>query len=231
MIISHRNIFLTVFFPFLMNGSAFSQNDPDFGTWFTFGIEKSFNKKYILGVNQEMRLRENASRLNLFYTNPYFSYKIKKRFKVSLGYRFINKYMYQDKSFSLRHRLMFDASYKQKFGDFSISYRSRIQGEVRDYNCSPMGHFPEYFWRNKFDLSYDIGNFSPYIGTELRYQIHDPKNPESDYGFRRARTYFGTDYELTKKQTLGIFFLYQQEFDIDDPNLGYIFGLEYEISL
>ena len=214
-------------FPFFL----FSQKQTDAGLWCTFTIEKNFTKKMTVGVDQELRLRENYSRLNLFYTNPYITYKLKKGFKVGLGYRFISKYMYQTTSFSFRHRLMFDLSYKHKFKNLILSYRSRIQGEIRDYNSSSQGKNPEYFWRNKLDVGYEIGKFTPYVGTELRYQIVDPRNAEGNYGWHRARSYVGIDYELNKTHSFGIMYLIQQEFDIDDPGTGYIIGLEYKISL
>lgn len=211
--------------------TTYAQKQPDAGIWATFTVEKDFTKKLTVGVDQEMRLRENYSRLNLFYTNPYVIYKVQKRIKLGLGYRFISKYMYQTNSFSYRNRLMFDIAYKNKFKDVVISYRSRLQGELRDYNCDPQGKMPEYFWRNKFELGYDYKKITPYIGTELRYQIIDPRNPRANYGWHRARTYAGVDYDMNKKNTFGIMYLIQQEFDLDDPGTGYILGLSYKYTL
>jgi len=208
-----------------------AQTQPDAGLWCTFTVEKEFTKKLTIGINEELRLRENYSRLNLFYTNPYITYKIKKKLKLGFGYRFISKYMYKESEFSYKHRLMFDISYKYKFKNIVLSYRSRIQGEVRDYNSDPQGKQPEFYWRNKLDLGYEIGKFTPYIGTEVRYQIIDPRFPESNYGWHRARTYAGIDYEYNKKHSFGIMYLIQQEFDVDDPGTGYILGLEYTYKL
>lgn len=208
-----------------------AQTQPDAGLWCTFTVEKEFTKKLTIGINEELRLRENYSRLNLLYTNPYITYKLRKRLKLGLGYRFISKYMYKESRFSYKHRLMFDISYKYKFEDLIISYRSRLQGEVRDYNSDPQGKQPEYYWRNKLDIGYEIGKFTPYIGTEVRYQIEDPRFPASNYGWHRARTYAGVDYEYNKKHSFGIMYLIQQEFDVDDPGTGYILGLDYKYKL
>jgi len=214
-----------------ISSELYAQKQPDAGLWCTFTLEKNITKKLLVGIDQEMRLRENYSRLNLFYTNPYLTYKIFKGFKLGLGYRFISKYMYQTTSFSYRHRVMFDASYKYKTHKIILSCRSRIQSEIRDYNSSAQGKNLEYFWRNKFEIGYEIGKFTPYIGTEVRYQIVDPRNAPSNYGWHRARTYAGVDYEINKKNAIGIMYLIQEEFDIDDPGTGYILGLEYTISL
>ena len=222
---------LLFLFLIVCSAIAFTQKQPDAGLWSTFTLQKNMTKKLVAGFDQEMRLRENYSRLNLFYTNPFITYKLKKGFKVGVAYRFISKYMYQTTSFSFRHRFMFDAMYKHKLSKLILSYRSRLQAEVRDYSSSPEGKLMEYFWRNKCDVGYEIGKFTPYIGTEIRYQIVDPRNAESNYGWHRARTYAGIDYELNKKHSFGILYLIQQEFDIDDPGTGYILGLEYTLSL
>jgi len=210
---------------------SYSQNQPDMGLWTTFSLEKEFTKKLAAGFDQEFRLRENLTRLNLFYTNPYVTYRITKRIKAGLGYRVIEKYMYKQQNFSFRHRLMFDLSYKYKIKEFTLSYRARLQGEVKDYNTEELGKVPEYFWRNKLDVKYDFGKISPHIGCEVRYQIEDPRNPSSNYGFHRARTYAGLDYKINKTNSVGIMYLLQQEYDIDDPGTGYIVGLEYSVLL
>ena len=41
----------------------------DAGSWNTFSISYAFNKKLALLFTEELRLKENYSRLNLFYTN------------------------------------------------------------------------------------------------------------------------------------------------------------------
>jgi hypothetical protein len=207
-----------------------AQIQSDAGMWNTFTIEKEFSKKITVGIDQELRLRDNYSRLNLFYTNLSIDYKIKKGFKISIGYRLVNKYL-KEGYLSYRNRLMLDATYKYKYNNFILNYRSRVQAEVRDYYSSELGKFPEWYWRNKFDLKYDFNNFTPYVGTEFRYQIHDPRNPVSDKGFHRSRVYAGIDYEINKSNTFGIYYLNQQEFNIEDPNIIHIIGLKYAITL
>ena len=81
----------------------------DAGSWNTFSISYAFNKKLALLFTEELRLKENYSRLNLFYTNVGVEYKVNKYFKTSLVYRWIDKYLEND-NFSFRHRLMWEQS-------------------------------------------------------------------------------------------------------------------------
>src|SRR6185503_12138098 len=119
-----KKFFFILFLPFIV----VSQNTNDAGMWNTFSLQKSLNKKLYLTLDQEMRLRENYSRLNLFYTNLGVGFKLNKNFKAELTYRFIQKYQI-DNSFSLRHRIMLDLSYKKKFSKIIFSNRLRYQAE------------------------------------------------------------------------------------------------------
>ena len=116
MIIKNRAMFLCknrnmkFFFPFLIVFSfacshAFSQDYSDAGMWNTFNIEKEINSKITFLFTEECRIKENFSRLNLFYTNLGLEYKVAKNFKAALVYRWIDKYQ-DDNTFSYRHRLM-----------------------------------------------------------------------------------------------------------------------------
>jgi hypothetical protein len=61
--------------------------------------------------------------------------------------------------------------------------------------------------------------------------VYDPRVLDGNYGWHRARTYVGIDYDINKTHSFGIMALLQQEFDIDDPATVYIIGIEYGISL
>ena len=202
----------------------------DAGLWTTLSIEKEFTKKFSVSVDEEIRLKENFTQLNLLYTNLGLNYKFTKAFKVSLTYRMIEKYM-PDDWLSFRHRLMLDISYKQKIKSFSLYYRSRFQSEVQQYYSTEFGKIPEWYWRHKFELKYNLNKFSPYLGTELRYQFTNPRSVENDYGWHRIRMFAGTDYKIDSRNTVGLYYLIQQEYDVKNPSNLYIVGLEYSLTL
>ena len=104
---------------------------PDAGSWNTLNIEYKINKRITGLFTEELRFKENFTRLNLFYTNLGIEYKISDFFKAALVYRFIEKYQ-DDNSFSFRHRIMLDLTFKKKIGRIGFSYRQRLQAEERD---------------------------------------------------------------------------------------------------
>ena len=204
---------------------------PDAGSWNTFNVDVKINKKITGLFTEELRFKENISRLNLFYTNLGMEYKFTDYFKAALVYRFIEKYQ-DDNSFSFRHRLMLDLTCKKKFGKFGISYRQRIQAEERDIYSSYDGNAPEWYSRNKFTFKYDTDKrYTPYAALELRYQIRNSREWQSDKTWHRSRYSLGIDYKINKKSTFGLYYLIQREYNVVLPQNLYIVGLEYSLSL
>ena len=229
-----KYILCIVFFAFFLT-STFAKTHspfyPDAGSWNTFSCSYALNKKFAILFTEELRIKENYSRLNLFYTNLGFEYKFNSHFKTSLVYRWVDKYMEYDQ-FSFRHRLMWDATVKQGYKKFTFSYRHRLQTEIRNVQTSDAGSIPEWYSRNKFEISYDISKrISPYYSTEFRYQFHDPRNVESDRTWHRIRYQAGIDYKLTKSSKAGIYYLIQHEYNAMAAENLYITGLEYSLNL
>lgn len=204
---------------------------PDAGSWNTFNVDYKLNKKLSGVFTEELRFKENFSRLNLFYTNLGLEYKLSDVLKVAVVYRFIEKYQ-DDNSFSFRHRIMFDLTLKKKFSKIGFSYRQRIQAEKRNIYSSDIGYLPEWYSRNKFTLKYAPDKlYTPYAAIELRYQFRNPREWQSDNTLHRIRYSLGIDYKINKKSTFGIYYLIQREFNVVNPQNLYIVGLEYSISL
>ncbi len=224
---------LPVFFAYCLLPTAYclSQDYPDAGSWNTFNIEKEINSKFTILFTEECRFKENFSRLNLFYTNLGIEYKVTKNFKAAFVYRWINKYQ-DDNTFSYRHRLMLDITYKHKFGNLTASYRNRTQVEERDIYTSDDGSIPEWYSRNKFGVKYDMGKrYVPFASIEFRYQFHDPRNIESDKTWHRERYVLGAEYKINTKNTFGAYYLIQREYNVLSPQNLYIVGLEYTLTL
>lgn len=211
--------------------STFAQSTNDAGLWTTFNIQKDLKKNVSVFLTEEFRLRENFTRLNLFYTDLGVAVRPFKFLKVSLAYRMIDKFLI-DNTFSYRHRLMLDISLKKKAGQFSLSYRHRLQSELKNIYSSADGTIPEWYSRSKFELKYDTDKpVRPYISAEFRYQINDPRNVESERTFHRQRYIVGLDYKRNDRDTFGIYYLIQNEYNVSAPENIYIVGLEYTLTL
>lgn len=208
-----------------------AQKNQDFWQWTTISLEKSLGQKFTLKLDEEIRLYDNASRLNLTYTNLGLAYKIAGPFRTAFTYRFIQK-KEDDGSFSLRHRLMLDLIFKYKIKPVGFTYRSRIQGQVRDVNSSPDGGVPEKYWRNKFDFKFDFDKpYGPYVSAEFRYQFRNNRLIESNNNWGRARYYIGCDYKINDGNELGVYYMIQKNFNVIDPETDYTLGISYTLDL
>jgi len=148
-----------------------------------------------------------------------------------LIYRWIDKFQ-DDNTFSYRHRLMFDLTFKSKLGKFNFSYRNRTQVELRDIYSSDNGSIPEWYSRNKIEVKYDMGKRCvPFASAEFRYQICDYRNVESDNTWHRVRSVLGAEYKINAKNTFAAYYLIQREYHVVSPQDQYIVGLEYTLTI
>jgi hypothetical protein len=222
----------TFFFFILCFSSHFiSAQTEDLGSWMTFSVDKGIFGKLDFNFDQELRLKDNISDVNLLYTNLGISYKFNKYFRLATVYRMIDKHK-GDNTYGIRNRFYTDLIFKYKIGKFTLGYRARFQGEWRKSGYySDLGNVPEVFLRNLFKVSYKLGEkWSPYVATELRWQIQNPRLPWGN-GFDRTRFYVGTSYEINKTLSAGTYFLLQKEWNVNDPQTLYIIGLEFGVSL
>ena len=201
----------------------------DFWFWSTVSLDKKISQKFGVSFDEELRLFDNASRINLFFTNVGINYKLNKNFKFALVYRFISKN--QDIGpYSRRHRLYFDASYRNKWYNFTYVYRIRFQGQVRDYYSSDKGKYIESYMRHKIDLKYSYKKFTPYLAAEFRFQFTNPHFNEGDDLWDRERFYIGCDYDLTKRSTFGAYFMLQRDMNNERLQHDYVAGIQYGYS-
>jgi hypothetical protein len=225
-----KKIFLHIAF-ILLSVSASAQYYDDAGLWSTVSVEKRLKNNFSVFLTEEFRLRENFSKINLFYTEAGVEYRPYPFAKVSLTYRSIEKKIIDD-TYSFRHRLMLDITFRKKLKDFTFAYRHRLQAEVRNIYSSANGDIPEWYSRNKISVKYDLHKkITPYVSCELRYQLSDPRNIESDKTWHRARYAAGLDYEMNKKNAFGLYYLIQREWNVSVPENLYIVGLEYSLVL
>jgi|ERR1035437_2850666 hypothetical protein len=208
-----------------------SQTYPDAGMWNTFSLEYELNSRLSAVLDEEFRLKENFSEINLFYTNLGMTYKLSRLFKLGLIYRNIQKYQI-DRTISFRNRLMLDIIVKKKYDPWTFSFRTRFQGEVKDFYTSENGGIPEYYMRNKFEIKYDLQNrITPYVSAEFRYQIYERKTPETNGLYHRVRPAIGFDYKINKKNSFGAYYLIQREWNVNEPEELYIIGLQYTLTI
>lgn len=220
-------ILLVLFFARTLPAQYYS----DAGMWNTLNLEKKINRNFSVFLTEEFRLKENFSQVNLFYTDIGVGYRYSNYLKVEMAYRSVEKHLVTE-FYSIRHRLMLDITLKKKIRAVTLSYRQRLQSEVRNIRSSSDGVVPEWYTRCKTEIKYDLRKkYTPFVSCEIRYQFDDPRNVESDNTWHRARYALGLNYDINKRNTFGLYYLIQREWNVSIPENLYIVGVEYSITL
>lgn len=220
-----RNSIPLIILCFLFYGNLTAQVN-DAGLWTNLCLEKKLSPSFAVNFNQESRFNENVSELGSFFSDIGITYKIRKELTVGGNYRFTEKKRLDD-SYSSRHRYYFDIAYKKKMNLVSLTFRTRFQSQYADYNSKPDGKVPIYYSRNKLSIKYNTGKrYKPYLASELFYQMNNPNGNEID----NVRYVFGVDYELNKMNSIELFYLLQQEYNVKNPGRDYVIGIGYTVS-
>jgi len=215
-----------IFSCLLIGFNSYSQYQ-DANLWMNVSVEKKIIPTLSVSINQEFRMNENITELGTFFTDVGLNLKINKYLRFSASYRFINKRRLDD-SYSMRHRYYFDLMLRKKFSPVILSFRKRFQSQYVDVFSSEDGKIPDYYSRNKLTLKVDAGkNIQPYVYAELFSPLKRPYSIFID----NARYCLGVEYSINRMNTIDVFYMFQQEYNVKNPEADHIIGVGYYINL
>lgn len=226
MITFKKKIVIVFLFTFSL---VFSQEDTsDLASWNTIRIEYKLNKKWSFGLEEQLRLKNNISQIDEYFTELSASYKLFSNFKLGLGLRYIRENDTEGniQGYENHFRFNIDATYKHKIDRIALSYRLRYQNKNELGFSYDEGDYANQNLRLKTAIKYNIDNWplDPKFSAEIfnRFQEDGEKN-----GFTKYRLTLGTDYKIKNFGKLGLFYRYQKEINIDIPETLHIIGLKY----
>lgn len=197
---------------FFLEGKLFAQST-DFQTWNSIAAEKSFDKKWTVSLEEELRLQDNSTRLRSNYLDLDVTYQCSKRFDVTGAFRFIMK------PDELATRLYVDFSYSQPINDWTVKGRIRVQHEF-----VPNAQDENYL-RPQLTIEYRISKkCEPFIEEELFYQLFYYEGDQ----FNESRTSAGARYKFNKNHSVKMSYLFEKEFNVNDPLTANVVGASYK---
>lgn len=223
----------------------------DFGMWYEIGAEKKLSPKWNLGLEGELRTRNNTQTLDRWSAGLSAEYKIVKGLKASAGYTLLydnnrdeldlksdglrpNKYT--PSYWGTRHRFNVSLQGSVGWGRLSISLRERWQYTYRPSVEEQKYDFDLGAWtnvkgkgknvlRSRLQLSYDFPHwkFDPFANVEMFNAGH---------GVDKMRYQVGVDYKYLKKHVFSLTYRYQHVGGVDDDNEpdGHLIGLSYKLK-
>lgn len=214
-----------IFVLFFISSSSARQND--FGVWGSIAVKHKFSQKLSATVEEQFRFNQNGGVLAQYFTDAGLEYSISKKFKVALSYRFINSNQYT--YYSKRHRLYADLSYRTKFSRIQILLRTRLQEQQQDIHSSEHGRIPAWYSRNKITAKIDLNKkYAPYLSAELFYMLSSPN--DDGHIVDKMRYTAGVEYEFNRVHAIDLYYLIQQDKNVNDPITDFVVGLGYAFS-
>ena len=227
---------------------SYAQSD-DFGVYSTLSVEKKIDKKASVGVEAEMRTRENLSTFDRWSIGVDGSYKLTNWLKASAGYTLLydnnekttyktkilndvetkvpNKYV---KYWGIRHRFNVSLTGNVDIGDFNVSLRERWQ-----YTYRPSKTVAE---RYDYDDEEMDGKEKTYNGKgknvlRSRLQVEYSKKSfplkpfasvelHNSWPVEKVRFIVGAEWKVTKQSTIGLNYRYDRLYEDGDdkkPNI------------
>ena len=223
----------------------------DFGMWYEIGAEKKLNKQWSVGLEGELRTRNNTRTLDRWSAGIAAEYKIIKGLKASVGYTFLsdnNREEFDLKSdglrpnkwtpsyWGVRHRVNFSLQGSTAWGRLGVSLRERWQYTYRPEASGRKYDFDEEAWkavkgkgrnvlRSRLQVEYDIPHWKldPTASVEMFNAGH---------GVDKMRYQVGVDYKYRKKHVFALTYRYQTVNDDDDDNEAnsHLIGLSYKFK-
>ena len=216
------------------------------------GAEKKLSKKLSIGLDAELRTRNNLKTLDRWSLGVGAEYKVLKNVKLAAGYLLLNDNFREDISYKadgnynnwrpsywgIRHRVYASATGSLKLNkNLRLSLRERWQYTYRpektierydvddeDYESKTYNGKAKHLLRSRLQVEYGVPktNLSPYAHVEFF----------NAWSLEKTRYTVGMDYDLSKKHSLGLFYRYQavrNDDDNDEPNI-HLIGFTYKFK-
>ena len=221
-----RLFFVTLLLFSFSPAMASNGDETDAGLSLSYEMEKSLFRNMSLSVCEEIRLVTNAKGFDRSATSAGLDYAFwDKRIKVGAFYEFL--YLYNNKhNYEPRHRYYFNLSLNQTFGDFTLSWRGRVQGTYRQENIGEYNINPKYIMKNKFEIEYSIWGrpWKPYVSCDLSTELNDPMGND----LTRIRTEAGATHRINRTNYIK-FFLRWDEYLVDNDPRVITLGAAYKM--
>ena len=151
--------------------------DPEWGGRISAKLDKKLTRGLHLYLEEEARLDNNFGDVDRLQTTLGTTYKVLPSVKLGIGYALIAPYSSKNSAFkSVRHRLMFDASYTYRLGDWQVSLKERLQAT---YRTGDMNEYQKprtaFTLKSRLKVQYKgLRRLTPYAYAELRNTLNAP---------------------------------------------------------
>jgi hypothetical protein len=201
--------------------------------WENISVSKKITRNSSLHFNHEGRFANNITLFHYAYGDFGITKYLGKHFKIEGDYVLVWKKT--EDHVSWRHQFYTALLFKQKFHKrLELELRGMYQQQYQDIYSSELGRYPSDYVRGKITLSYTFNKypfyrFEPYVACESYYHLDN--NDKYGAQFDRLRYFLGIFYNFNKKHALELYYLFENNFNINNSATNFVIGIGYEINL
>jgi hypothetical protein len=198
-------ILLSIFFIFACMCFKAQTENQDAQLWAYFKLEKKIGDRASVFLNLKGRAINNVMVPGRGAADLGFSYKFSKYVRGHLDYQFVER-IKSNGSYKPMHQLRAAIALKGELDHWSFIYRNMLQIRSKGLLDDHDNHNLYLYDRNKLTVKYELSKrFSPYVAEEVYIPLNNPQLK----GLSRSRSYLGTLVQITKRQQLDLFFMFQ----------------------
>ncbi|WP_372756623.1 DUF2490 domain-containing protein [Mariniflexile sp.] len=224
---------LMLLFGFVFTNKIIAQtsDSKNLNAWTTIEIEYKLNKKWSFSLAEQLRLKENLSLVDKYFTELQAEYSFNKNFSLAGGARFSRQNDTEGniQGYENHFRFQFDAKYKHKINNFKLDYRLRYQNKDDMSVSIEDGDYANQHIRFKTDVEYNIKNWK--LDPQFSAEIFNHFEKGEENGFNKYRLTFGTDYDMKDYGKINVFYRFEKELNVDLPETTKIIGLSYKYTI
>jgi long-subunit fatty acid transport protein len=214
------------------NSNAQTVDDnKDFAFWSSVGVKYSLGKKWKFSLAQNLRMKEQASEVDEYFTELGIKYELFKDFEIGVGLRHITENDNQGKKqgFENYFRYNIDLSYKYDVHRFGLSHRLRYQNKNQLGISVIDGDIPGENLRFKTSLDYNIRKWP--LDPEFSVELFNSFKDGQQMRMNKYRLTLGTEYKWKKVGEFGIYYRFEESVITNSPNSLSIAGFKYTYSI
>jgi hypothetical protein len=213
-------------------------NSDDAQLWLSLKLEKRITDHFGVFLNLKGRAVNNAMVPGRGAADLELFYKFSKNIKIQGGYVYVQK-LRQNGTYRTLHQLRASVILKKDVRRWSFIYRNMLQARTRSFMEASDNYNFYYYDRNKLTLKYELNKRFSLYGAE---EVYIPLNNPQVKGLSRSRSFLGTLMNVTKRQQLELYFMYQVQLQKGDwykQDVSYaneplarrfVYGLSYTIE-
>ena len=206
---------LLIFSAFLLSADVFADDQKIRDNQIWAGAEVTVpitKKRWTAEIGQQIRTEHNNNDIEYHISDFGVKYKINSILRASSSLRL--------KTGADEPKFVWYANIYAKYSlnDLRFTYRLRYQKKFDNTDDN------EDYLRQKFTIKHKTKNIlNPYLSAELFYRFRYDKGDRFD----KFRLYVGSDIKLSKRNSLKVYYLYQQEINRSKPGIQSIYGIFY----